>query len=113
MVFRFRSPIKTNFQEEIANIKPSRDKLLSQCIRAQMKSVYASDYSNNVDLKIENQKDKHMVISVNSKPKQSSSFNYNYPFSYESLNPSPIRFGSNKKHIRAAEGILPNIKNNL
>jgi hypothetical protein len=120
MVFRFR-PLKPIENDNSDWSQPIGDKLISQVIKNQMKSVYASDYVNNVEEKAKYEEEAKHVTRLSSAARQSAwrkqkeleqknsipPFEYNRPFTYESLNISPTRFGSSIRHRRAANGILP------
>lgn len=125
MVFRFR-PLKKSLHDSSDWSQPIGDKLLSQVIKNQMKSVYASDYVNNVEEKAKFEEEaKHAqrlssAARANANKRQKDdelrnsmpTYQYNNPFTYESLNLSPNRYGSSIHHRRVATGILPNIPRN-
>ena len=119
-MFRFR-PLKLTKNPNSDWSKPIGDELIAQVIKNQMKSTYATDYVNNVEEKAKfEEKSKHTLqpntsarmlqfrrqreheISKSFKP-----FEYNDPFTFESVNISPSRYGSNKKFEKAAFGIVP------
>lgn len=111
MIFRFRSPLKYPSQTD-ATPTLIGDKLLSQCIRAQMRSIYSTDYVNNVEAKKKLQQEQALrpaTATPDSVKQEFPLFQYNHPFTYESLNISPTRFGSSQRYMRKARGILPNL----
>lgn len=120
MIFRFR-PLKITEDVHSDWSRPLGDKLISQVIRNQMKSVMKQDYVNNVDEKARFE-EMEKNISRPSTGAQLMRWNslkmleqqrsippmpINYPFNYESLYISPSRYGSNIKHQQAAVGIIP------
>lgn len=129
MVFGFRKqknhPPTTSVHSSTYKWSPPiGDKLLSQCIRSQMRSIYSSDYVNNVELKAKfeqenaskerfNNNNNNTDLSKKPSKQEYPSFEYNHPFTYESLNIAPTRFGSSRKYIRTAQGILPNLRRDL
>ena len=124
MIFRFRPPSKTYAPHPSSSFaSPSfsspisqSDLLLSHCIRSQMKSTYGTDYVNNVESKAKYQLEDQLKqrrssssAAASRDPHPNYSFEYNHPFTYESLHISPTRFGCRSKSIRTAQGILPNL----
>ena len=126
MVFRFR-PLKINNQYQSLlsrGYTQIEDNLIERAIKNQMRSTYATDYINNVEAKrrFEEEK-KHLVDTSHLKyvknarkntiepNQQFEPFYYNNPFSYESLNIAPTRYGCNKNHQKAAIGIVPDCVN--
>lgn len=122
MVFRFR-PLKLTANPNSDWSQPIGDKLLSQCIKSQMKSVYSSDYVNNVEEKAKFEEQAKNTLRLSSVARKAEwakqkeleqksgvqPFQYNHPFSYESLHISPTRFGSSRRYVQPAQGILPNV----
>jgi hypothetical protein len=120
MVFRFR-PLKS-IENPISDwSQPVGDQLIAQVIKNQMKSTYSTDYVNNVEEKakfVEREKQlqrpsySSRVLqwqrSRNSEQlKHRPPIIFNNPFSFQSIYPSPTRYGSNIKHKQSAYGIVP------
>jgi hypothetical protein len=103
--------------------QPIGDKLISQVIKNQMKSVMKTDYVNNVEEKAKFEEIERNTIrpstgaqlmkwkslKILEQKRSMPSMPINYPFNYESLYISPSRFGSNIKHQEAAVGIVPGV----
>jgi hypothetical protein len=121
MKFRFK-PMKEITNPTSNWSQPIGDKLLTQVIQNQMKSTYASDFVNNVEEKAKFEERVRQLSS--SRPTTAAPgrwqngaryhsqqtfepFQYNAPFSYESVNISPTRYGCNKYFTKRAVGIVP------
>jgi hypothetical protein len=121
MVFRFK-PMKEITNPTSDWSQPIGDKLLSQVIKSQMKSTYASDFVNNVEEKAKYEERTRQLASRpvtaagaarwrtsvrNSADPVYPQFQYNVPFNYESVNLAPTRYGCNKFFTKKAVGIVP------
>lgn len=120
MVFRFR-PLKLETNPRSDWSRPIGDKLISQVIKNQMKSTYASDYVNNVEEKAKFEERARQITTPSSYMLQSKfrsdreldlkssipDFKYNDPFTYESMYISPYRYASNLRHQEPAIGVVP------
>ncbi|CAF0969855.1 unnamed protein product [Brachionus calyciflorus] len=120
MVFRFR-PLKPITNSTCDWSRPIGDKLISQVIGNQMKSTYATDYVNNVEEKAKFEERARQITTPSSYMLRSQfksqkeldqknsipEFQYNDPFTYESMYISPNRYASNLRHQDPAVGIVP------
>jgi hypothetical protein len=120
MIFRFR-PYNITDNPNSDWSKPIGDKLIAQVIKNQMKSTYKSDFINNVEEKAKfEERAKHTLMPSTparlaqwKKEREAemdskwTPMSYNHPFTYESLNIAPTRFGSNVHHQKPAYGIVP------
>ena len=122
MIFRFK-PLKITDDVYSDWSQPIGDKLISQVIKNQFKSVMKTDYVNNVEEKAKYEEMERNIsrpstgaqlmkwrsLKMLEQKRNFPPMPINNPFNYESLYISPSRYGSNIKHQEAAIGIVPGV----